>query len=59
MTDDEIRQSRIDHAHMRDQIEWHVRWGTPSRVGKRAGYRKAYGYVFEAYDYGRCNWFFP
>lgn len=56
MTDDEIRQSRIDHWHQRAEEEERVRMGTPCRVGKRRGYRRAYGFVYEVYDYARCNW---
>jgi len=56
MTDAEIKQSRIDHGHMLDEIEKLVRESTPCRVGKRKGYRRPYGYVFEAYDYARREW---
>ena len=33
MTDAEIRQSKVDHAHQREEIERIVRHNTPSRRG--------------------------
>jgi hypothetical protein len=40
MTDDEIRQSRIDHAHAWDAIVMVVYSNTPSRIGRALRGRK-------------------
>lgn len=53
MTDDEIRQSHIDHYHQRAEIEALVCAGTPSRRGwglrNLRGKREAYDYVLHRY----------
>lgn len=56
MSDAEIKASRKEHDKRRFEEEERVRMGTPSRIGKRKGYRFQYGHVYEAYDYSVFRW---
>jgi hypothetical protein len=59
MTAREIEASKREHDAMLRTIRILVQYNTPSRVGKKPGYRRGLGYVFEAYDYARGAWVHP